>query len=53
MGNQMANDLLSMMIELGLLDQESNNEIKWLKHTEDYMNDLSCPYSAPVKEPEN
>lgn len=39
MGDQMANDLLSMMIELGLLDQESNNEIKWLKHTEDYMNE--------------
>ena len=38
-GNQMANDLLSMVIELGILDQESNGEIKWLKHTDDYMNE--------------
>lgn len=35
----MANDLLSMVIELGILDQESNGEIKWLKHTDDYMNE--------------
>ena len=37
-GDQMANDLLSMVIELGLLDRAENREIKWPKHTEDYMN---------------
>ena len=43
-GNRMANDLLSIAIALGLLDEEGvgkEQNISWTSHTESYMSDES------------